>query len=60
VNGLHARNNDEWERALERLITSPPLRARMGDAGRAHVEKRYAMRLYQADYVALLNRMAAA
>lgn len=60
VNGLHARNNDEWESALERLITSPPLRARMGDAGRAHVEKRYAMRLYQADYVALLNRMAAA
>jgi glycosyltransferase involved in cell wall biosynthesis len=57
VNGLHARDNGEWERALERLITSPHLRASFGKAGLAHVEQRYGMRRYQADYVALLNRM---
>jgi glycosyltransferase involved in cell wall biosynthesis len=58
VNGLHARNNDEWEHALERLIVSPELRARFGAAGLAHVERRYAMRNYQADYVALFTRLA--
>jgi glycosyltransferase involved in cell wall biosynthesis len=58
VNGFHARGVDEWERALERLIVSPDLRARCGANGHAHVEKRYALRAYQADYVALLTRLA--
>jgi len=60
VNGLHARDNGEWELALERLISAPALRASFGAAGLAHVEQRYAMRVYQADYVALLKRMTAA
>ncbi len=58
VNGFHARSVDEWEQALERLIVSPDLRARCGTNGHAHVEKRYALRAYQADYVALLTRLA--
>ena len=58
VNGFHARSIDEWERALERLIVSPDLRARCGANGHAHVEKRYALRTYQAGYVALLTRLA--
>jgi glycosyltransferase involved in cell wall biosynthesis len=59
VTGFHARNDAEWERALNRLIESPTLRGRMGAAGHAHVVARYAMRTYQARYVALLERLAA-
>jgi glycosyltransferase involved in cell wall biosynthesis len=59
VTGFHARNSDEWERNLERLMVSAPLRARFGAAGHAHVEARYALRSYQANYVSLLSRLAA-
>jgi glycosyltransferase involved in cell wall biosynthesis len=59
VNGFHARNLDEWERNLQRLIDSPELRTRFAAAGHAHVEERYALRTYQANYVALLSRLAA-
>jgi glycosyltransferase involved in cell wall biosynthesis len=58
VNGFHARTIDEWEQTLERLIDSAELRARCGADGHAHVEKRYALRAYQANYVALLTRLA--
>jgi glycosyltransferase involved in cell wall biosynthesis len=58
VNGFHARSIDEWELTLERLIASAELRARCGANGHAHVEKRYALRTYQANYVALLTRLA--
>jgi glycosyltransferase involved in cell wall biosynthesis len=59
ITGLHARDSDQWERALERLIESAQLRERFGAAGHAHVEQRYAMRSYQANYVSLMNRLAA-
>jgi glycosyltransferase involved in cell wall biosynthesis len=59
INGFHAKNAGEWERALGRLIESAGLRARLGAAGRAHVLQRYSMRTYQGDYVALLNGLAA-
>jgi len=59
ITGFHARDNGEWENCLERLIVSPALRAQFGAAGHVHVEERYAMRAYQTDYVALLNRLAA-
>jgi glycosyltransferase involved in cell wall biosynthesis len=59
VNGFHARNNEEWERNLERLINSSELRARFGARGHAHVEERYSMRAYQTNYVALMTRLAA-
>ena len=57
-NGFHARSIDEWEQSLERLIVSPDLRARCGANGHAHVQQRYALRTYQAGYVALLTRLA--
>ena len=58
VNGFHARTTEEWERHLESLIRSPELRARLGAAGREHVESRYALRTYQARYLELLARLA--
>ena len=58
-NGFHARTADEWEQHLELLIRSPELRASFGANGRAHVESRYAMRTYQAQYLELLRRLAA-
>jgi len=60
VNGFHATSLDDWERSLERLINSAELRARLGASGHAHVAQRYAMRTYQANYLALLTRLAGA
>jgi Glycosyl transferases group 1 len=60
VTGFHAASLEDWERSLERLIDSAELRARLGANGHAHVEERYAMRTYQANYLALLNRLAGA
>jgi len=58
-NGFHAHDLEEWERGLEHLIDSPDLRATFGANGYAHVEARYAMHVYQANYLALLTRIAA-
>jgi glycosyltransferase involved in cell wall biosynthesis len=52
--GYYAHNAAEWEQALERLILSPELRARLGAAGRTLVDGRYGVQNYQARYVALL------
>ena len=57
VNGFHATGVDEWERSLERLIVSADLRASFGARGRAHVEQRYSLRSYRANYLALLTRV---
>jgi glycosyltransferase involved in cell wall biosynthesis len=59
-NGFHAADDIAWERGLERLIVSAPLRARLGANGHAHVVRRYSMRAYQTQYLALLARLAAA
>jgi len=59
LTGYHARDDGEWEKALERLIGSADLRARMGAAGLAHVEERYSLRTYRNNYLALLQRLAA-
>jgi glycosyltransferase involved in cell wall biosynthesis len=56
--GYYARNADEWEQALERLICSAELRARLGAAGRAHVESRYAVQGYRARYIELFESLA--
>jgi glycosyltransferase involved in cell wall biosynthesis len=60
VNGFHATDDLEWERSLERLIISAPLRARLGANGHAHAARRYSMHAYQTHYLALLARLAAA
>jgi glycosyltransferase involved in cell wall biosynthesis len=43
VTGLLASSEDEWVAALDRLVADAPLRARLGAAGRAHVEAHYAL-----------------
>ncbi|HXP67603.1 MAG TPA: glycosyltransferase family 4 protein [Steroidobacteraceae bacterium] len=58
VTGFHAGDLDGWERSLEKLISSPELRASFGAKGRAHVEERYSMRNYRARYLSLLTRLA--
>jgi glycosyltransferase involved in cell wall biosynthesis len=60
VNGFHATDVDAWERSLETLILSPELRAQFGAQGRQHVEQRYALSSYRANYLSLLRRLAAA
>ena len=60
INGFYATDVDEWERSLEKLIVSPELRAQFGAKGRQHVEQRYALNSYRANYLNLLRRLAAA
>ena len=60
INGFHATDADEWERSLEKLILSPTLRSSFGAQGRRHVEQRYALSNYRANYLNLLRRLAAA
>jgi glycosyltransferase involved in cell wall biosynthesis len=59
INGFHARDVDEWERSLEKLIVSAELRASFGTQGRQHVEQRYALASYREKYLDLLTRLAA-
>jgi glycosyltransferase involved in cell wall biosynthesis len=60
INGFHATDVDAWEASLEKLILSPELRAKFGAKGRQHVEQRYALSSYCANYINLLRRLAAA
>lgn len=43
VTHFHARNNDEWSGALERLVSDSQLRQTMGAAGRKHVVEHYSL-----------------
>jgi glycosyltransferase involved in cell wall biosynthesis len=43
VTGLLASSDDEWVAALGRLRDDPALRRRLGEAGRALVERRYSL-----------------
>jgi glycosyltransferase involved in cell wall biosynthesis len=60
INGFHATDVDAWEASLQKLILSPELRAKFGAKGRQHVEQRYALSSYRANYINLLRRLAAA
>jgi glycosyltransferase involved in cell wall biosynthesis len=40
-NGLLADSEDEWVEKMSQLLTSPEMRERLGNAGRATVEERY-------------------
>jgi len=46
VNGFLASTDDEWREALQTLIRSPELRAEMGRAGRAKVERHYSLQVH--------------
>jgi glycosyltransferase involved in cell wall biosynthesis len=39
--GFLCRTGEEWERAIERLIADPALRARLASAARENVERRF-------------------
>jgi glycosyltransferase involved in cell wall biosynthesis len=56
--GFFADSDAEWEAALARLLESPPLRARLGAAGRRHLESNYVTSGYAQRYTALLTRIS--
>jgi len=60
VTGYHAADERQWEERLQALIESAGLRARLGAAGRAHVERHYAMSAYRSRYLEVLTRLAGA
>lgn len=43
VDGYVVDTHEDWLEALDRLAGDPPLRQRMGEAGREHVEARYSL-----------------
>lgn len=55
--GFLASNDREWVASLQELIDNPPLRQRMGRAGRGYVEDHYSVR-QQAPRLAALLRSA--
>ncbi|RMH49595.1 MAG: glycosyltransferase, partial [Alphaproteobacteria bacterium] len=59
VNGLLARDADEWRDALATLLADPALRARMGAAGRRRVEERYSAEVWGPRIAELLHEVAA-
>ncbi len=59
VTGFLVETTDEWIAALVRLIGDPKLRRRMGDAGRAHIERHYSLRSQVPRVEALLRAVVA-
>lgn len=59
VTGLFADSFDDWRSALTRLAGDPALRERMGRAGRARVERDYAMKAAGDRLAALFRDIAA-
>ncbi len=57
-NGLVAKTEAEWERALELLLTDPGARARLGGAGRLTVEESYSARSQAPRVAELFGRVA--
>ena len=60
VNGFLAETADQWVEALSRLLGDPDLRQRMGAAGRARVERSYAIQVTAPRLAALLHMAAEA
>lgn len=58
VNGFLATTLEEWEQALRTLATDPTLRRRMGEAGRAIVERDYCLQIATPRLAGLLNEAA--
>lgn len=58
VSGLHARDEGEWVAALARLLHDAPLRARLGAAARAVVERGYTAEQHVPRVAALLRDAA--
>lgn len=60
VTGYVVDDDAGWREALERLVRDPPLRRRLGDAGRARVESRYSLKVMAPRFADVLRRAAAA
>ncbi len=58
-NGFHAANTNDWVNALTRLASDAGLRARLGAAGRARVEREYCLAVTAPRLAALLREAAA-
>lgn len=59
VSGLHARSTDDWVSALRRLLRAPELRARLGQAARATVERDFSAAVQVPRVATLLRALAA-
>ncbi len=59
VNGFLAETPADWAQALRALAADPALRARMGAAGRAKVERHYSTAVVAPRLAALLHQVAA-
>lgn len=57
VNGFHAVSDEDWVRAIARLLSDADLRRRMGDAARRTVESGYAARVHAPRLGALLRQV---
>lgn len=58
VNGFLAKDQEQWAHALQTLLESPELRMKMGQAGRAKVEKYYCAQKIAPRIIDLLGRVA--
>jgi len=58
VNGFLATTLEEWEHALRTLATDPALRRRMGEAGRAKVEREFCLQIAAPRLAGWLNEAA--
>jgi glycosyltransferase involved in cell wall biosynthesis len=58
VNGLLASTPEEWELALDRLLSDETLRARLGEAGRKTVEEQYTYPVQARRWAHFLSRVA--
>jgi glycosyltransferase involved in cell wall biosynthesis len=58
VNGFLASSADEWHSALRKLVGNPVLRAKLGTAGRAKVEKEYSVQATSPRVVQWLRKCA--
>ena len=59
INGLLAKNIDEWQSTLARLVSDPQLRAAMGAAGRKKVLDHYSLQAQGPRLVKLIAEVAA-
>lgn len=59
-NGLLAATEEDWEAALEQLITDPSYRRQLGLQGRVDVESCYSLERYVEQYASFLREVVAA
>ncbi len=56
-NGFLASSEEEWRRALDTLIADAALRQRMGEAGRASIEKNFAVQIHGPRLAQVLRKL---